>query len=940
MFDLRLEKMKALGSSYWSTRILSQLEYAHELSQLADHQYDPLVEQVIAFLANRSQQEGAITQETAARAEETLKTLSPQAKLHTLLCAGHAHIDMNWMWRWDETVTVTLDTFRTMLALMRDYPAFKFSQSQASVYQIVETYAPEMLPEIKQRAQEGRWEVTASTWVEADKNLPNGESHARHLLLTRRYLSQLLGLKADQFNLDFEPDTFGHSANVPEILASAGVKYYYHCRGDKNPNLYRWLAPSGKSIVTYLEPFWYLGYVDPSLALFVPSFCKQFGMHTALRVYGVGDHGGGPTRRDIQRIRDMDTWPVFPVVRFGTFAEYFAQVEKIAPTLPEVKGELNFIFTGCYSSQSRIKKANRLAEAALDVSERFSAFAASAREGGAAEAAETAYAHPAFTKAWRNTLFNQFHDIIPGSGVIDTREYTLGLFQESLALAASQKSRAFQAILPAVESDTSEESSSATSDGAGVGYGVEQFRVSQVSRGGGMQRLFHIFNPSPWPRRQVVEITVWDWDGDLKRMAFTDSAGQTVRHQLIDQGFNNYWFHRVLRVLVEVAAPACGYTSLTMHESTAQLDTLVYPADPRTEEPQTFILENEHIRAIFDPRSFALVTIVAKASGEELVAPARPALFRLVQEDDQAWGTAWIVGRYRQVRDLVEITRLLKYDSGGLLRQSLAYEIAWGAEAASRLNVTIALDAGSTSLEYTVECDWHEVGKQGKGVPQLNFYLQLNFACAAYRYDIPFGAIQRQPASQDVPANSWASAIRQENTGKQTIQLITEGSYAFRGVDDALALTLLRSSYDPDPYPELGLHRLRFAVSLAGAAALNKDLVSTAYDYSHPLDVISGAGHQPVSDSFLTLESGAVALSAIKAPEDGEAGELLVRLYETEGQTTPVKLKFSREVVQAALVDLHEQPLKDVQTVKISGGEVSFDIHANCIATLRLKLAG
>ncbi len=468
MFDLRLEKMKATGNSYWGDRIISQLEYANELSKLAGNQYDELIEQVISTLAERSQKGGAITQETALRGEETLQVLSPLAKQQKLLCAGHAHIDMNWMWRWDETVAVTLDTFRTMLALLRDYPQFKFSQSQASVYQIVETYAPELLPEIKQRIHEGRWEVTASTWVEADKNLPNGESQARHLLLTRRYLRQLLDLKPENFSLDFEPDTFGHSANVPEILASAGVKYYYHCRGDKNPSLYRWLAPSGKSILAYLEPFWYLGYVDPSLARFVPSFCQQFGLDMALRVYGVGDHGGGPTRRDLQRILDMDTWPVFPTLRFGTFAEYFAQVEKIAGRLPEVKGEMNFVFTGCYSSQSRIKKANRLAEAALDVSERFCALAATS---GAA------YPHTAFTKAWRNTLFNQFHDIIPGSGVIDTREYALGLFQESLALANSQKMRAFQALLPPEEIDHPQEGAPAvTSEGAGVGFGVEQYR--------------------------------------------------------------------------------------------------------------------------------------------------------------------------------------------------------------------------------------------------------------------------------------------------------------------------------------------------------------------------------------------------------------------------------------------------------------------------------
>ena len=926
MFDLRLDKMKALGSSYWSTRILSQLEYANELSKLANNQYDDLIDQLIVFLAGRSHQDGAITQDTATRAEEMLKVLSPQAKQYTLLCAGHAHIDMNWMWRWDETVSVTLDTFRTMLALMRDYPEYKFSQSQASVYQIVETYAPELLPEIRQRIQEGRWEVTASTWVEADKNLPNGESHARHLLLTRCYLSQLLGLKAENFSLDFEPDTFGHSANVPEILSSAGVKYYYHCRGDKNPSLYRWLAPSGKSIVAYLEPFWYLGYVDPSLALFVPSFCQQFGMDTALRVYGVGDHGGGPTCRDIQRILDMDTWPVFPAVRCGTFAEYFAQVEEIAAKLPEVKGELNFVFTGCYSSQSRIKKANRLAEASLDVSERYSAFAA---------ASGAAYPHPAFTKAWRNTLFNQFHDIIPGSGVIDTREYTLGLFQESLALVNSQKSRAFQAILPAMESEPSQESYSATSDGAGVGYGVEQFRISQVSRGSGLQRMFHVFNPSPWPRRQAVEITVWDWDGDLKRLAFQDAAGLPARHQPLEQGFHDYWGHRYLRVLVEVAAPACGYTSLTMNESSSRLDTLTYPSDPRTEEPQTFLLENEHIQALFDPYCFALASLVDKSSGEKLVAPARPAVFRLVQEDDKAGMTAWTVGRYMHTHDLTDHARLVKFDVAGPLRQSLTYEVAWGA---SHLIVTVALDAGSSSLNYDVECDWQEVGKPGQGVPQLNFYLPVHYACQAYRYDIPFGTIRRQPLDLDVPANSWGSAIPQDATAQKTVQLVTEGSYAFRGVEDALALTLLRSSYDPDPYPEIGLHRLRFAINLADAAAPNKDLVSSAYDYTHPLDVISGAGRQPVSGAFVSLESGSAAVSAIKAAEDGEAGELVVRVYETEGEATTVKIKFSREVLQAALVDLHEQPFADSQPLQISGNEVSFEIGAYCVATLRVKL--
>ena len=121
------------------------------------------------------------------------------------------------MWPWHETVAVTLETFRTMLKLLEEYPQFTFSQSQASVYRIVEEFEPEMLEKIKKYVHEGRWEVTASTWVEADKNMPNLESMAHHLLMTKEYLSRLLEIDPATLNLDYEPDTFGHTYLLPLI---------------------------------------------------------------------------------------------------------------------------------------------------------------------------------------------------------------------------------------------------------------------------------------------------------------------------------------------------------------------------------------------------------------------------------------------------------------------------------------------------------------------------------------------------------------------------------------------------------------------------------------------------------------------------------------------------------------------------------------------------
>ena len=162
---------------------------------------------------------------------------------------------MNWMWGFHETVGTTIDTFRTMLQIMKEYPQFRFSQSQASVYRILERFAPEMLEEVRQRVREGRWEVTASTWVENDKNLPSGESLLRQYLLAKRYLCGLFDLRPEDLALDFEPDTFGHSAYVPEVAASAGVKYYYHCRGRETHELIsRWRPPPGRSCCCIPSP--------------------------------------------------------------------------------------------------------------------------------------------------------------------------------------------------------------------------------------------------------------------------------------------------------------------------------------------------------------------------------------------------------------------------------------------------------------------------------------------------------------------------------------------------------------------------------------------------------------------------------------------------------------------------------------------------------------
>ena len=939
--------------TYWLSRGVAQAEYAYSISKLRERRFDGAIRDALQAMQDAIRDEGFATKSAVLEAERRLAPVAAEAKAINVLFVGHAHIDMNWEWGWDETVSVTLDTFETVLQLMREYPAFKFSQSQAAIYRIVERYDPDMLADILKRVQEGRWEVTASTWVEADKNMPNTESHARQILYAKRYLSRTLGIDPDALDLDFEPDTFGHPVHTPEILTAAGVKYYYHCRGFNGPSLYRWKAPSGRSVIAYREPMWYNDNVEPYFAAFVPDLCREYGTDTFLKVFGVGDHGGGPTRRDLERILDMQTWPVFPELKFGTYAEFFAAVERSGAALPEVTGELNFVAPGCYTTQTRIKISNRMSENALNEAELFGSIASSAFG--------SRYPRDVFEASWRDVLFAQFHDILPGSGVVETREHAMGKFQETMAAVNTRKKRILADIagridtsgLPAQRGDRRE----STSEGAGAGYGTSAFRVTAPERASDLSRIVHLFNPSAWDREETTEALLWDWTGDHHRIIVKDADGRVVPHQVLDYGTHRYWSHHYSRVLIQAKVPACGYQTYVSAESDDFETTGTASNLPRTSEHEyRFKLENENLRVEFDPVNGSIASLIDKRTGREYVDPKRPGgMFRFIEEDIHG-GSAWDVGRYMSVQPLDSRVRLQttihrqerEFDKmfgavrltetpqgHGELRQSLRLEVEFGS---SKLKATISLDRGSSALRYDVECDWHERGAAAnRYVPQLNFHMPLNYRCASYKYDVPAGVIERGSRNMDAPGNSFIQAVREDGSGGSAM-LVTRSGYGFRGYEDSISATLIRSSFDPDPDPELGLVRLGFALVVGGADS-NRDALAAAYDYNHPFSLVSGTvreGSMPASHSFLRVVEGNVAVAAAKRSEEGE--RLVLRVYETEGEQASAAIRLPRAPKRAGFADIHERPTESDGAIAVDGETIRFEIGPNRIATIVIEI--
>ena len=894
-------------------RIISEALFAIQLSGERQGEFDALIDESLRVMENALQTEGAISRQAAMQAEDALLPISSAAKEYEILCAAHAHIDMNWMWTWHETVGAALATFRTMLDLMREYPHFTFSQSQASVYRIVEEYDPEMMKEIQERIREGRWEVTATAWVETDKNMPSTESLLRHIRETRDYMRDVWGVPAEALEIDFSPDTFGHSANVPEIDSYGAVKYLYHCRGlDEEHVLYRWRGISGKEVLAYREPYWYNSGITPDIGCgLLDRLKKCAGLKTGLIVYGVGDHGGGPTRRDVERILEMQDWPVWPKVSFGTFREFFHRAEAVRENLPLVAGEMNCFAPGCFTTQSRIKLFNRRSEAALLRAERLSALAGRALPAGHAQ-------------AWRKVLFTHFHDIITGSCTPDSREYAMAQYSEALAAAQTEQNAAMRAMAEHIDSSMfarEADISQSQSEGAGVGYGLSR-GVPNPERGAGKTRVYHLFNSCAFKRKEAVELTLWDWTGNLARLVAVDEKGERLPLQLLDREFQTYWDHKYVRLLVTASVPALGYATIALQEGECEDYPVYHLSGPRTSESYPdIVLENACLRAVIRSSDGALTSLVDKKTGSERI--ARGACAGLVlYHCEKATNSAWVIGRRMKKERVDDMTELRV--SRGEVRQQVEMRFT---VMGSSVKACLSLDQDACALRLDYEVDWNERASKQDFVPVLGYELPLGEAVEAFECDVPAGSVVRGVTHHDIPALTHAAALCADG---HALALVSEGKYGFTNENGALGVTLINTSESPDPAPERHVHdiRLWLAVSAGDAKALG-DL---AEGLNNPFPVTSAmphAGKCPACAQQMGFEAKSCRLSAILPEEDG----IVARFFETNGQADSVKITFPFRVARAQAVDLMGNPLPDA--LSIEGDAVRVSVQPYSIGAVR-----
>ncbi len=343
----------------------------------------------------------------------------PRGAVHL---SGHAHLDLAWLWPLEETRRKARRTFHTVTQLLERYPELTFNQSSAQFYAFIEEDDPELFDVIRRRVDEGRWEALGGMWVEPDLNMPCGESIARQLLYGQRYFRFAFGRTS---SVCWLPDCFGFTPGLPQLLSLAGINSFFTHKmnwSESNPfpyDLFWWEGLDGTKVLAHgfnNPDMGYNGRLGPlALTGTWRNFRgKQFHPETLLTI-GYGDGAGGPTAEMLERHRELKSFPALPSAHFGRVDDYYEETrsELGDARLPEWSGELYLEFhRGTLTSQGRIKRLHRLAERNLVAAESVAALRALVG-GPAPENLEG---------RWRILLRNEFHDILPGSSVLEVNK--------------------------------------------------------------------------------------------------------------------------------------------------------------------------------------------------------------------------------------------------------------------------------------------------------------------------------------------------------------------------------------------------------------------------------------------------------------------------------------------------------------------------------------
>jgi alpha-mannosidase len=862
--------------------------------------------------------------ESLRAAHAKLEALTPLLRQVTDHLTGNSHIDAAWLWPWTESVDVVKRTFGTALQLMYEYPEYTYTQSAAAYNEWLADKYPEMNAEIAQRIKEGRWEIVGGMWVEPDLNMPDGESLVRQLLVGKRWYKNAYGVDV---RVGWNPDSFGYTWQLPQIYKKSGVDYFVTQKmawNDTNQlpfKFFWWESPDGSKVLTYFPHDYANDNMNPvRLARDFTIAQKQAaGLTGMMDLYGIGDHGGGPTRAILDEGRHW-AYPslpayVMPKIEFGTALPYFAALEKqIAPNspvwdyasiakgytppppvagrlnIPTWKSELYFEYhRGVMTTQANHKKNMREAEEQMLDAEKWASLAW--------VLAGRAYPSSDLTEDWKKVLFNQFHDLAAGSGKDAQKDYDV------------------------VRWSTNEIDTNALKT---VAERIDTSLRGKIAQG----QSIVIFNPLGWMRSGEAAFPATGYPNGFEirdpQTGITHPSALLPKE--VRDGIEEYRFP-----VPDV--PALGYEVFQIVPTTGGQHWAVGPGPVAKEEKNDFVLENGYLRVVIDKQTGCIISLFDKRSKFEALAAGacgnQLQAFKDKPKDYDAWNID--LGTLDQPPTLFTQADKVELLGDDAVRVTQTWQ-------SSKFVQTIRFARMAPEVDIDNEIDWHE----------SHVLLKASFPLAASgpfaTYEIPYGTIDRpttrnnswEKAQFEVTALRWADLSGPGPDGKvHGLSILNQNKYGYDAAGNVLRLTLLRSPKWPDAEADMGHHHFHYALYPHAGTWKDALTVRHGYEYNYPLTAVVTTAHPgslPPSHSFASVSPENVVLTAVKKAED--ANGLIFRVYEWAGKETTVEFHVPPGATGATVTNLMETP--EGAPLPVTGDVVKAPIHPYEILTIRV----
>jgi alpha-mannosidase len=926
-------------------------------------------------------------------AHAKLEALTPLLQQATFHLTGNSHIDAAWLWPWTESVDVVKRTFGTALQLMYEYPDYTYTQSAAAYNEWLADKYPSMNAEIARRIKEGRWEIVGGMWVEPDLNMPDGESLVRQLLVGKRWYKQAYGVDV---RIGWNPDSFGYTWQLPQIYKKSGIDYFVTqkmawCDTNQLPfKFFWWQSPDGSKVLTYFPHDYGNQDLNPvRLARDFTIAQKQAtGLPGIMDLYGIGDHGGGPTRAILDEGFHWANGNLFAAATAaspsGATAVSPSGATAVSPSAATVSSPCSVSGHDFSRAASAASKEGALAPAGtsnclvtprIEFGTAQSYFTALEKQiapdspvwdyASIAKGYTPPQAVPGMVNipTWKSELYFEYH-----RGVMTTQanhKRNMREAEEEVLNAEKWASLAWLDGKSYPGAELTEDWKKVlfnqfhdTAAGSGIGqiykdaqkdYDVVRWSTNEIGSGalGALTEKINtqgkswnlvpvvVFNPLGWTRSGEVPVPVTGYQGPF---SIIDPKTGTVHESTalareVRGGVESY-------IVPVENVPAFGYRVL-------QIDHAWYsyegPQDRSSVESRNdaWVLANSRVRVAIDKQTGCITSLQSTGdhwqTGYEAV--ARGACGNELQafKDTPKAYDAWNIdpGTLDQPPTLLTKTDSVELVGKSNSNPAVRVTRTWQN---SKFVQTITIPDYSDMVDIDNDIDWHE----------SHVLLKAAFPLAASgpfaTYEIPYGTIDRpttrnnswEKAQFEVEAMRWADLSGPGPDGKvHGLSVLNQTKYGYDAVGNTLRLTLLRSPKWPDPEADMGLHHFHYALYPHAGTWKEALTVRHGYEYNYPLTAVVTTAHPgtlPASHSFASVAPENVVLTTVKKAED--ANGLIFRVYEWAGKETTAEFHVPPGATSATVTNLMETP--EGAPLAVVGDVVRAPIHPYEILTIRV----